>query len=160
MSAGTGAGVRRARVVAEGSLGWRQVYWERWTASLFQPVEALVPLPPRSQDVANMFAPSVAARALTMKQALLVAGVFEFTGAILMVGGAGAGARLPVLDARPYASGFIQQACRQAAMAGRLPPLPPTPCHACRFPTYYAGRGRGGYHPLRHHPHLLFLRLP
>lgn len=39
------------------------------------------------QDVANTFAPSVAARALTMKQALLVAGVFEMAGAILMVGG-------------------------------------------------------------------------
>lgn len=39
------------------------------------------------QDVANMFSPSVAARALTMKQALLVAAVFEFTGAVLMVTG-------------------------------------------------------------------------
>lgn len=39
------------------------------------------------QDVANMFAPSVAARALTMKQALLVAAVFEFVGAVLMVSG-------------------------------------------------------------------------
>ena len=37
-----------------------------------------------TQDVANTFAPSVAARALTMKQALLVASVFELLGAILM----------------------------------------------------------------------------
>lgn len=39
-----------------------------------------------------MFAPSVAARALTMKQALLVAAVFEFTGAVLMVRRCGCGA--------------------------------------------------------------------
>jgi hypothetical protein len=37
------------------------------------------------QDVANMFGPSVGARALSMRQALLVAAVFEFLGAVLMV---------------------------------------------------------------------------
>jgi sodium-dependent phosphate transporter len=40
-----------------------------------------------ANDVANTFAPSVAARALTMKQALLVAAIFEFTGAVLMGAG-------------------------------------------------------------------------
>jgi phosphate/sulfate permease len=39
------------------------------------------------QDVANTFAPSVGAKALTMRQALLVAAVFEFAGAVLMVSG-------------------------------------------------------------------------
>jgi len=36
-----------------------------------------------------MFGPSVGARALSMRQALLVAAVFEFLGAVLMVGGWG-----------------------------------------------------------------------
>lgn len=40
-----------------------------------------------ANDVANMFGPSVGARALTMRQALLVAAVFEFSGAVAMGAG-------------------------------------------------------------------------
>lgn len=60
--------------------------------SLSLPLSFLLPSSAScSQDVANTFAPSVAARALTMKQALLVAGIFEFTGAVLMVRGLSTG---------------------------------------------------------------------
>lgn len=57
---------------------------------------AFSPLPPPVQDVANTFSPSVGAKALTMRQALLVAAVFEFSGAVLMVS-AGDGLHLTAL---------------------------------------------------------------
>lgn len=55
-----------------------------------QQLSSLTPAPAsttKTQDVANTFAPSVGAKALTMRQALLVAAVFEFSGAVLMVRG-------------------------------------------------------------------------
>jgi len=49
-----------------------------------------------ANDVANAMSTSIGSRALTIKQALLIAGVFEFAGAVL------AGAKLPQQFARAW----------------------------------------------------------
>lgn len=56
-----------------------------------------------ANDVANAMATSVGARALTIKQAILVAAVFEFTGASLAGGQVTATIRKGIIDATPVA---------------------------------------------------------
>lgn len=51
--------------------------------SILLPLRLLLP---GANDVANAFASSIAARTLTMRQALLIAAVCEFSGSVLLGG--------------------------------------------------------------------------
>jgi PiT family inorganic phosphate transporter len=52
-----------------------------------------------ANDVANAMAPSVGSRAISIKQAILIAGVFEFAGAVLAGGGVTSTIRKGIVDA-------------------------------------------------------------
>ncbi len=52
-----------------------------------------------ANDVANAMAPSVGSRAITIKQAILIAGIFEFSGAVLAGGGVTGTIRKGIVDA-------------------------------------------------------------
>lgn len=52
-----------------------------------------------ANDVANAMAPSVGSRAITIKQAILIAAVFEFSGAVLAGGGVTSTIRKGIVDA-------------------------------------------------------------
>lgn len=52
-----------------------------------------------ANDVANAMAPSVGSRAITIRQAILIAGIFEFSGAVLAGGGVTSTIRKGIVDA-------------------------------------------------------------
>ena len=52
-----------------------------------------------ANDVANAMAPSVGSKAITIKQAIIIAGIFEFAGAVLAGGGVTSTIRRGIVDA-------------------------------------------------------------
>src|SRR5690554_624114 len=52
-----------------------------------------------ANDVANAVAPSVGSGAITIKQAIIIAGIFEFSGAVLAGGGVTSTIRRGIVDA-------------------------------------------------------------
>jgi hypothetical protein len=55
-----------------------------------------------SQDVANAFGTSVGAKAITLKQAIVIAAVCEFTGAVLMGAGVASTIRSGIADLNAF----------------------------------------------------------